>query len=540
MLQLLLSSKKAPGATMRKITLLFYLFFGCITLSGEINWHKQAEISVNMIKEELKANHPAGAESSSNAFSSWLETADKTIADKLTQVHSLSSYQSLLQWYAKGFNDSHLRVSFKKEKITEDDFVQWPGFLVEYNSVDKKFYLTESIDEILEKQGHLDGHSFNFKELLKINDENVKAWIDKNCTPFYNGPIQGCESAYVKMAPFALVTTNNPFALKPKTITVQSTGSCRCIDGGKSKTVTINLENQRITSAELSTKVSTARKFDPNKKAFLSIFNDDNGAKIGYVRIPTLAPQNKSEETALLTTIKKMPKSRTCKTVIFDIRNCFGGSSEYADQLLKKLFGIEYVDQKRSHAETNVSCDWRASQGNIKYLRHTALNGHPLLILSEKAKKWFSTYSYKLETALKKGDVFYTEPKESEQIETPAEPLSNPNIIFIIDAQNGSAALDFIDYAKACALVKLIGEPTSADSVYMEVRRTEIKTNEPNTDFTLDFPIKVYRNRPRGHNQPYLPDIAMHLKSYPTKKDAAQYTNDLLKRILCLKEQILH
>jgi len=51
--------------------------------------------------------------------------------------------------------------------------------------------------------------------------------------------------------------------------------------------------------------------------------------------------------------------------------------------------------------------------------------------------------------------------------------------------------------------VILIGQKTKADRVYMEVRSLPL----PSGSGTFFFPIKVYRNRPRLDNEPYVPNI---------------------------------
>lgn len=48
-----------------------------------------------------------------------------------------------------------------------------------------------------------------------------------------------------------------------------------------------------------------------------------------------------------------------------------------------------------------------------------------------------------------------------------------------------------------------MGKTTSADSLYMELRSIPV----PSGKGFLNIPTKVYRNRPRGHNVPYVPDI---------------------------------
>jgi len=49
----------------------------------------------------------------------------------------------------------------------------------------------------------------------------------------------------------------------------------------------------------------------------------------------------------------------------------------------------------------------------------------------------------------------------------------------------------------------LVGKTTAADTLYMERRHLKL----PSGLAEIWFPIKVYRNRQRGHNEPYSPDI---------------------------------
>lgn len=91
-------------------------------------------------------------------------------------------------------------------------------------------------------------------------------------------------------------------------------------------------------------------------------------------------------------------------------------------------------------------------------------------------------------------------------------------IVVIIDAFCMSATLDFIDALKAMdQQVILVGETTDADSVYMEIRIADL----PSGKGQFQFPIKMYSNRLRGHNVPYVPDIPYpQTITLPAEKDA--------------------
>jgi len=100
---------------------------------------------------------------------------------------------------------------------------------------------------------------------------------------------------------------------------------------------------------------------------------------------------------------------------------------------------------------------------------------------------------------------YYREIFESQPINFPVKCKNiKIKIVVIIDRNNVSAALDFIDELKAVSnSVYLLGEKTNTDRLYMEVRSEML----PSKEGEFFFPIKVYRNRKRADNIGYEPDI---------------------------------
>ena len=84
----------------------------------------------------------------------------------------------------------------------------------------------------------------------------------------------------------------------------------------------------------------------------------------------------------------------------------------------------------------------------------------------------------------------------------PKEP-ARARVYVIIDAGVASVSLYMIDYLKKLTdnRVVLIGQPAFADTTYVGV-----ETFELNKDVRLRIPKIVDRGRPRGYNQPYMPD----------------------------------
>ena len=225
-----------------------------------------------------------------------------------------------------------------------------------------------------------------------------------------------------------------------------------------------------------------------------------------WISIPTFAPST-SQISSLQEIIRTLPQLRD-ETIIFDLRGNGGGNSEFGIQLLKALFGDEYATHRLAKEKQNIYVEWRASSGNLEHiknfipmLKQQFPESHPVI-------QWAESTCKGMQNALASGSYYYTEPKPSKnppQMNRPS-PFKG-KVIAIIDKGCGSACLDFLDGLNAMQSNTLfIGEPTGSDSVYMELRTIKL----PSSKGTFGFPIKVYRNRPRGHNVPYVPDVRYH------------------------------
>ncbi|MEY3197117.1 MAG: hypothetical protein RLZZ59_485, partial [Pseudomonadota bacterium] len=159
----------------------------------------------------------------------------------------------------------------------------------------------------------------------------------------------------------------------------------------------------------------------------------------------------------------------------------------------------KYAHKKKCLHNKKVFVDWRASQGNLSHISS--------LLIRYPTNQWLQGVKEGLKGSVERGDSFYREYSyetcgSTKNITSESE--FGFKVIVITDSFNVSAALDFIDELKIMTKkVILIGQKTKADRVYMEVRSLPL----PSGSGTFSFPIKVYRNRPRLDNEPYVPNI---------------------------------
>ena len=216
--------------------------------------------------------------------------------------------------------------------------------------------------------------------------------------------------------------------------------------------------------------------------------------------------------------IEQLPALQTVQKIVFDLRGNRGGNSLWGLRIVQALFGKEYYLYRQQQYEQKITIDWRATKANIEHVKKIRQ-----AVIGEFGKKSKEAHQISkiycgMKEALRRNAPYYNEamPKVFEKGIVP-DPVT-ANIVAIIDKDCGSACLDFIDelYAMNHAIV-LIGQKTAADSVYMDRRDLRLPSNKG----IFYFPIKVYRNRPSGNNQPYFPDIQADPKN----------ENELIRRI---------
>jgi hypothetical protein len=243
-----------------------------------------------------------------------------------------------------------------------------------------------------------------------------------------------------------------------------------------------------------------------SRKNFYTINLKEN---IQWITLPTFSP-NDPEQKILNDIIENLPTIRSYKTIIFDLRGNGGGNSYWGKLIVEKLFGQTYAKKMIENANKNVYVEWRASKDNIAFLKNLYMSFQKDFGIDGPATQWLNTVIQDLQQAYDQGLPLCRSKKIVNNANVTFEDPSiyNPvraKIIIIIDQKCASACLDFIDYLKAMNHdIVLFGETTGADSVYMEIQ----EVNLPSKKGTFCFPMKVYRNRIRGNNVPYYPDIS--------------------------------
>lgn len=227
---------------------------------------------------------------------------------------------------------------------------------------------------------------------------------------------------------------------------------------------------------------------------------------IAWIAMPSFSSTEK-QTAAYNKVFEKIQQQRskliTAKTVVLDLRHNQGGSSYWNSQIAKELWGKKVVEQKTASTTQNEQVWWRASKDNTDYMVSLleVVKDQPELL------KIVKTAAEGMALSLKSGEPFYVERGANTLNHLPQEPLVSDfktKVFVIVPPQCASACLDALDKFKLFENTTLFGAPSSADSLYMEVRLADL----PSGLGKVVVPNKVYVNRARGAGDFYKPDVA--------------------------------
>jgi hypothetical protein len=441
-------------------------------------WAQLAEQDVRAMHRIILESHPGPVDRENPGFSKWLEGGYREALARARRARSHGAYVATLRRYAAGFRDGHLQLV----PTVVPAQARWPGFVV---ALKQGRYVVASVE-----QGAA-GLPPVGAELLSCDGVPAAQLFERTVWPTVTGP--DVEGKRVASVPRLLQDEGDPEVALPK--------ACEVRVDGQPRTLPLRY---RDTSPEKLQERTKAAAFGPRPEFGVHAFGEGGL----WVSLPSFyAPESEQTLASLRKLVEEAPRWREARVLVLDVRGNTGGSSTWGDNVLKGLYGEALFRAKVEETpEAGAQyVDWRVSRDNAAYMDFL------VDVVSREQGEQAPVVDYLrrmgvgLRGALKKGDALYHLPDEGPKVvqaaaSVPRSPVHG-QVFVLTDGRCASACLDFMDSALAMPGITHVGLPTTADSLYMEVRAAEL----PSGAAKLGVPIKVYRNRPRGHNVPYLP-----------------------------------
>ena len=196
---------------------------------------------------------------------------------------------------------------------------------------------------------------------------------------------------------------------------------------------------------------------------------------------------------------------RSLDRIVFDLRGNGGGDSAFGTRIARALWTAEVYRDWVPVSAGGV--DWRATADNAAHV-HGIAEKHASRGRSEAAQSW-TRLAERLDAAVAAGEDYARQNFRTREITRTLESPVSADVIVITDDACASSCLNFMDELLALPGVLHVGEETSSDTQYIDVRYV----NLPSRVGRLFIPLKVYRDRRRPPGGTYVPQIAADASS---------------------------
>jgi hypothetical protein len=447
--------------------------------AAESAWPILAAADLREIRALLNDNHPGPVDPENPAYAQRLESNYRIALARAAMAKSFFDYKRAILSYTNGFRDGHTAAYFTVEPVgfpwaAAFSGFSWPGFAVRRDE-HGAFLVTEA-DRVA---GIEKGDA-----LLTCDGKSIDALMKERVDPFYwNADIP--HERWLELGRlFAREAGDDATILR----------SCRFHTASGDKDVVLDW---RQISHDRADQLRA-------RPGFGTVPALRKLGEIWHVVLPTFlyqTPESIAQIKKLIEDVKANAEAMRRGTVVFDVRGNGGGSSEWGLQIAEALWGTEWINRIVGGFDGTV--DWRASPANLAMMDRTIAryenNG---LTGPDSPIRSFRKIRDGIAAGIRDGKPLLRMPNPADP--QPASPPPNPfsgRAFLLTDGACASACLDFADVVTRLPNATQIGEPTSADTVYIDNSNAKL----PSGIAGFSYSMKVYRHRVRGNNQWYEP-----------------------------------
>lgn len=422
-------------------------------------------------------SHPGTHDPLNPAFRPRLDDGLAVALERAKTTTDAGGWWWALRAYVASFEDGHVGIS-----ITQPDYgfaTRWPGFLTVYRGADQVVADRDAADDATPPLG---------ARLIDCDGVGAEALAEQRIGQFRGRWFLEAQRALY--GDWLFLGASNPW--------IGEMRLCRFEADGAVRTYALNW---RATPDDMN-----ARRTRLAQRAWPGFGLkplDDGGF---WISTPSFDGDPASEVHAELTAMianmtAKQEALRRAPYVVLDLRGNGGGSSHWSVEMARVLWGWDWI-MAHPLPETEA-VEWRASDDNLAEIsafldQLRATNAQPELIA------WAERAATGMKAARAAGQPYWRDADDEAQ-DAPPPPAPAPQLMagrvhVLTDSGCGSACLDAVDLWKAAGAIQ-VGRETSADTVYMEIREAAL----PSGLARIAVPMKVYRGRARGNNEPQRP-----------------------------------
>lgn len=415
----------------------------------------------------IRDNHPGPVDPANPGFRRWLEDGRTKALVLARKAQTRADYWRSVHFYINGFRDGHLAV----EEEAALPYV-WPGFLTR---TDERGVTTVTESTVRGVPVGAVVHACDGVAVPRLLETRVH--------PFRTNADIPHERIYRASYLFVGIAGDR-----------RQLRACTVAAGGRRQSV--KLAWRSLPEDDLWSRLPAAQQRVIPELGLRTV------GKTLFVSLPSFnwwgdgAARMQAMVDALRARIDEVHRA---DRVVIDVRGNPGGNSAWGDKIAAILWGEEAARAVSDSFDGSV--DWRTSARNAEQTREAA-NRSKAAGLKEDADYRFDVAA-RMDAARARGEQLMPEAAPAKSAGLPADyrtPFAG-KVFFLTDMRCASACLDFADFMRRMPGVTHIGQPTSADAVYID----NVIAPLPSGLASLDYSLKVYRNRVRKNNEWYRP-----------------------------------
>lgn len=441
------------------------------------DWSATLRQDVTALHAIIMDSHPGPYDTLNPEFRAKAEAGLALALQRAETTTDAGGWWWALRAYAASFDDGHVQMGLKDQSGGFP--TRWPGFLTAYRGADQIVLNRDETDANTPPLG---------AKLIGCDGVSAEQMSEQRIGAFRGRWF--LEAQRVSLGDWQFMSASNPWITEMET--------CRFEVDGQTRSWSLNW--RPIASADLS----------PRRQAVIRRGDYEFGlSTLGdgglWLATPSFNGNPGSDAHTALTPLMEELKTRQAELraapyVVLDLRGNGGGSSHWSQLIAQALWGDDWME---THSLPSIEAiEWRASDDNLKAIQSYF---DEWTAAGESADRigWAREIRDGMIAARAEGKPYWRDavtPEAPSESRPDAPQLMHGPVYVLTDAGCGSACLDAVDLWKAAGAIQ-IGRETSADTVYMDVRGDEL----PSGLVQIAIPMKVWRGRQRGNNEPQRP-----------------------------------
>lgn len=488
-----------------------------------VDWRAAGQQDLQAMHDALAENHPAAVLGDGQAaFRTQLAGGLEQGQARLGEVRDALDYAYLLRGYARGFRDANISIQPNWQAAPAWDGVAWTNFTTGWRNGQYVVTWVKPGERRLPPVG---------AQLVSCDGVPADQFA-RNRLDGWEGDLT-LEADRVMTAPYLFWDRGNPFV-------GGLPAECEFRDGRRTRDYRLS---SSFASEPERRAAWQATVYTPQTPLGLE---DWNGGK--WIHMHSLAAD--AGWDAFFAQVEAQREAlRAAPVVVIDLRGAGAGGAEYGYRLANWLWGVDF---RLSRQPNPGEIAYRVSPANRQFFVDALgrMQADPVFAANypgtiaemqaviaafdAAAAAGQATFTRAAPNTATVSAVSAPAPVSAEgedpeaaaaaQAAAPAAPAAAPTnpvqgrVVVLVDAACRGGCLDTVDVLLTMPNVQLAGQPTGADSIFIEPTRLAL----PSGNAWLDYGHKAWLGRARATNQPHTPQAGLTYSGDPTDENAVR------------------